>query len=62
VVAVDGAVVPLTSQQRLLALLRPPGLRKPGEVVDPFVAARVSASLQAEHAVDAGWPLGPGAA
>jgi hypothetical protein len=60
VVAVGGAAVPLTSQERLLALVRPPWLRNAAELATAAVAARVSAWLQAEHAVDAGLPVHPG--
>jgi hypothetical protein len=55
VVAVAGAPVPLTSQQQLLTRLRPPALVAGGRLSDPAVAARVSAWLQREHAMDAGW-------
>lgn len=59
VVAVGGAAVPLTSQERLLALVRPPWLRNAAELATAAVAARLSAWLQTEHAVDAGLPAHP---
>lgn len=55
VVGVDGKPLPLTTQERLLARLRPPGLAAGAQLSDPTVAARVSSWLQSEHAVDAGW-------
>jgi hypothetical protein len=55
VVAVDGRPLPLTDQATLLARLRPPGMTDGGDLADPEVRAAVSAWLQAEHAVDAGW-------
>jgi hypothetical protein len=59
VVAVGGAAVPLTSQERLLALVRPPWLRNAAELATAAGAARLSAWLQTEHAVDAGLPVHP---
>lgn len=58
VVAVAGVPVPLTAQEKLLALLRPPALLAGGRLSDPAVARRMSAWLQAEHAMDAGWGEG----
>jgi hypothetical protein len=56
VVAVGGRPLPLTDQAGLLARLRPPALADGDDLGDPAVRAAVSAWLQAEHAVDAGWP------
>jgi len=56
VVAIEGRIVELTSQQELLQRLRPPALSDGASLSQPEVAERVSTWLRTEHAVDAGWP------